>query len=160
VRELVLKEARILANFKHFRSVEFAAGKCPQLAIRDRSIRKGEQGSNITVALARSRDATKVFHERPKGGAEELRSSAACHPDIEHDALGDDVKLDRGIVGNAIAPAGQVSSVQTPEVQGNVAIDGEPIGRVDRGLYRHAHTTGVFMNRKVSDKVALPASTE
>jgi hypothetical protein len=49
----VLQEARILANFKHFCDVEFASGKCPHLAIRDRSNLRGGRGRNIIVALLR-----------------------------------------------------------------------------------------------------------
>jgi hypothetical protein len=41
----MLQEARIFANFKHFCDVEFASGKCPHLAIRDRSNLRGDGGA-------------------------------------------------------------------------------------------------------------------
>jgi hypothetical protein len=55
---------RILANFKHFRDVECASGKCPHLAIRDRLNLGEERGRNITVARTRSCDAQERHQQR------------------------------------------------------------------------------------------------
>ena len=57
---------RILANFQHFRNVEFASRKCPHLAIRDRLNLREERGRNITVARTRYCDA------RVTSGAEKV----------------------------------------------------------------------------------------
>jgi hypothetical protein len=65
---LRFRGVRILANFKHFRKVEFASGKCPHLAIRDRlNLREG-RGRNIIVALTRSVMHKSVTSSAEKGG--------------------------------------------------------------------------------------------
>jgi hypothetical protein len=154
-------EARILANFQHFCRVEFASGKCPHLAIRDRSIRKGEQGSNISVALARSRDATKnLSRTADRRCREHVKLSLVSRRYRTRRTLGDDVKLDRVLIVGAIAPGRPGTFSPYPaevEDNGHRRRADQP---VDRGPYRHAPASGGFMNRKVRDQARAPGSIE
>ena len=71
---LRFRRVRILANFKHFRNVEFASSKCPHLAIRDRlNLREG-QGA---TSLLHSRDP--VMHKSVTSSAETV-GALTCEP--------------------------------------------------------------------------------
>jgi hypothetical protein len=60
----MLQEARIFANFKHFCDVEFASGKCPHLAIRDRSNLRGDGGATSLLHSRDLRDAQSPHAEK------------------------------------------------------------------------------------------------
>jgi len=50
--------------------------------------------------------------------------------------------LDRDLIDGPVAPWQGSHFIPRRIVEGNFAIDGEPISRIHRGVYGHAHTFG------------------